>query len=92
MVELGESLATLRNFLKTKSPVAPDDPAFQGLRRQVGKTLTKVVKNTKDRFADPWGLVAMDRAGNKQAYARTKLTNEFIGFDEKRPMSTAASA
>ena len=84
MAKLGESLAKLRNFLKANPDAQPADAKFQTRRRQVGKTIRDVVKDTKERFGDPWGLVAMNRAGNQQGHARVKLTNEFISFDEKR--------
>ena len=84
MAKLGESLAKLRNFLKENPDTQPADAKFQTLRRQVGKTIRDVVKDTKERFGDPWGLVAMDRAGNQRGHARVTLTNEFISFDEKR--------
>ena len=84
MAKLGESLTKLRNFLKANPAVEPIDPRFQRLRQQVGRTIKNVVKDTKERFGDPWGLIAMDRAGNKKGQARVKVTNEFISFDEKR--------
>ena len=46
---------------------------FKATREKLGKLLRDVAKDTKPRFGEPWGLVAMDMATDQQADAEVTI-------------------
>ncbi len=75
MYDLGQSLARLLSFLGTATTRDPDDATFLELRNDLDAKMKKVAKQTHDRFAEPWGLVAMDMASGQQSKTEVLVTS-----------------
>jgi len=84
MRQLGEKLAEVRNFLKDKPKIDPENNDFKALRRGLAEHLKGVASRTKEEFGDPWGLVAMDLATGRAAKARAQLTGPRVAFTRER--------
>jgi hypothetical protein len=84
MRKMGEKLSEVRNFLKNKPKIDPENNEFKALRRALAEHLKGVASRTKSQFGDPWGLVAMDLATGKNAKARVLLTGPRFGLIRER--------
>lgn len=84
MRQLGEKLAEIRNFLKDKPKIDPENNDFKALRRSLAEHLKGVAGRTREEFGDPWGLVAMDLATGKAAKAKAQVTGRRVAFARER--------
>jgi hypothetical protein len=70
MHDMAVALSSLLGYLAQHPQWDPQDNAFKKLRSSLDQTMAKVSKNTKDQFAEPWGLLAIDLAsGHKSTKA-----------------------
>jgi hypothetical protein len=84
MRRMGEKLSEVRNFLKNKPKIDPENNEFKALRRGLAEHLKGVASRTKSEFGDPWGLIAMDLATGQVARAKAQLTGPRIAFMRER--------
>jgi hypothetical protein len=84
MRQMAEKLSEIRDFLKNKPKIDPENNEFKALRRSLAEHLKGVASRTKNEFGDPWGLVAMDLATGKAAQAEIKLTGPRVAFGRVR--------
>ena len=82
-------LDEIRVFVRDNPTAAPDDSRMQQLRRDLAKHLASVAKNTKERFGDPLGLVALHYAAGSSGQITAKLWCE--SFSLSLPMAAAAA-
>lgn len=65
MRSAGEALLAVRTFLENQhGPLDAHDPVFTAKREALHARLVGVVKNSRIRFDDPWGLVSLQRAAS----------------------------
>lgn len=69
-----KKLAEVRDFLAEHPNTRPDDHDFQKLRKELANHLRNVAKDTKERFGDPLGLVALYFAAGATGSVRAKLS------------------
>lgn len=69
-----KKLAEVRKFLANNRGAGPDDNRFQKLRKELAKHLAQVASDTKERFGDPLGLVALYYATGRSAAVAAKLS------------------
>lgn len=62
----------------------PNSEKFQTLRTVLQNQMASVAQETKDRFADPWGLVALDMASGRKSQARAEIYSEKLTVVVKR--------
>jgi hypothetical protein len=74
MHSLGQSLSNLLAFLNNSGVKDPNNDTFIALRGDLNETLKAVAQKTHDRFAEPWGLVAMDMASGGQSPTSLLIT------------------
>jgi len=69
MAKAGQELLSMRKFLAGRDPVSlKDDHEFAQRRDRLQKSLAKVVKESKLRFHEPWGMVCLFWAsGSRQS-------------------------
>jgi hypothetical protein len=73
MHQTAVKLAEVVAFLNENPSAGPDDNRFQKLRKELAKHLAEVASDTKERFGDPLGLVAMYYAAGRSAAVSAKL-------------------
>jgi hypothetical protein len=71
--KMAQRLFELRGFLADNPGIGPHDPRFQNLRKELARHLGDLANDTKERFGDPLGLVAMHYAAGRAASATAKL-------------------
>jgi hypothetical protein len=66
MAGAAKALVGMRQFLAGRSAASlVEDPEFRKRRARLEKDLADVVKESKARFGDPWGILALDTAANR---------------------------
>jgi len=75
--------ASRRVFAQIPAP-ASDSPAFQQARMDLWHRMADVASNTHDRFADPWGLVAMDLASGQRSTASARIVSPGLTLSVSR--------
>ena len=86
MARSAAALMEMRRFLggRTAASLATD-PAFHKRRGQLEEALADVVKDSKARFGDPWGLVALDMAARRSASAQATIASQkLLAFFDTR--------
>ncbi len=73
MSRLAVTLSAAKRFFSQKPAPASDSPAFQKAQADLWHRMAEVASKTHDRFADPWGLVAMDLASGQQSLASARI-------------------
>jgi hypothetical protein len=90
MVEAGKQLQTMITFLAGRNPNSlKNDPAFEKQRMALQKKMAKVIGDSKTRFQEPWGLVALFWAAGSQG-ASAKLVAP--AFTVTRPSTVRSGA
>ena len=92
MRKMGEKLAEIREFFARNPNPAPEDSDFKALRAQLAADMAAVAENTRDEFAQPWGLLAMDRASGSKSAALVRITGAVLSFERERPAKTGQLA
>jgi len=94
MCALGQSLWKLLAFLNSSGVQDPNNNTFIALRSDLNNKLKAVAKQTHDRFAEPWGLVAMGMASGLQAPTDLLITcpRLSLSFSDGQPAPLAAGA
>jgi hypothetical protein len=88
MVEAGKQLQAMTTFLAGRNPNSlKNDPAFEKQRMALQKKMAKVIGNSKTRFQEPWGMIALFWAAGSQG-ASAKLVTPAITI--ARPVSGGA--
>jgi hypothetical protein len=67
MHDTAVALSSLLGYMAQHPQWDPQDNVFKKLRANLDKTMATVSKNTKDQFAEPWGLLAMDLASGQRS-------------------------
>lgn len=72
MVKAGQGLRQVRTFLAGRDPATlAGDQAFDQQRANLQNLMAGVVKDSKARFSEPWGLVCLfSAAGSRQSYGQ----------------------
>jgi hypothetical protein len=66
MAGAAKALIEMRQFIAGRSAAElAADPLFAKKRTRLEKELADVVKESKSRFGDPWGILALDGASNR---------------------------
>jgi hypothetical protein len=87
MFETARQLAKVRLWLTQNPIAAPDDPAFQKLRKDLAGYLGGVAANTRDEFGAPWGLIAMNQLASRAAGARILISGPKLVHDKTRALA-----
>jgi hypothetical protein len=88
----GKGIQEMQDFLQGRDPTTlADDPEFAKRREKLQKLMAAVVKESKVRFSEPWGMVCLFRAsGGRQSSG--KLTAENLIVDRPQPLERGAVA
>jgi hypothetical protein len=72
MVKAGQGLRQVRTFLANRDPATlAGDQAFAQQRANLQNLMAGVVKDSRARFSEPWGLVCLfSAAGSRQSYGK----------------------
>jgi hypothetical protein len=86
MARAAAALMEMRRFLGGRSAASlASDPAFHKKRGQLEKALADVVKDSKARFGDPWGIVALDAASRRAGSAQATIASpRLLAFFDTR--------
>jgi hypothetical protein len=91
MAKMATSLAAVKRFLSQDPAPSPDSPEFKKVQVDLWHEMADVAKNTHDRFAEPWGFLAMDLASGQQAKLRAEITSPRLVLILDRPARPAAA-
>lgn len=70
------ALTAMRQFLAGRSAASlMDDPQFQERRAALERELAEAVRESRARFGDPWGLLALDAAARRAAAAQAVIVS-----------------
>jgi hypothetical protein len=84
MHAMGVALSALSDFVRHNPAWDPQDPAFKKKRSDLDSALAEVAATTKDQFAEPWGLLAMDLAAGGTAPASARIRCPQLNYDGSR--------
>jgi hypothetical protein len=73
MSRLAVTLSAAKHFFAQKPAPASNSPAFQKAQADLWHRMADVASKTHDRFADPWGVVAMDLASGQRSMASAQI-------------------
>ena len=85
MSRLAVTLSAAKRFFAQKPAPASNSPAFQKVQADLWHRMAEVASNTHDRFADPWGLVAMDLASGQRSVASARIVSPGLTLKVERP-------
>jgi hypothetical protein len=85
MSRLAVTLSAAKRFFSQKPAPASDSSAFQEVHADLWHRMADVASNTHDRFADPWGLVAMDLASGQHSMAGAQIVSPGLTLKVARP-------
>ncbi|MGH9310978.1 MAG: hypothetical protein ACRD1U_16500, partial [Vicinamibacterales bacterium] len=88
-----KALLEMRQFLAGRTATAlATDPQFAKRRTRLEKELADVVKESKARFGDPWGMLALDAAANRTAAVLAMIVSPKLtaSYSERPAASRAA--
>ena len=89
MSRLAVTLSAAKRFFTQKPAPASDSPAFEKAQMDLWHRMADVASNTHDRFADPWGLVAMDLASGQHSTASAQIVSPGLTLRVSRIDSSA---
>ena len=76
MAGAARALTAMRQFLAGRSAASlMDDPQFKERRSTLERELADAVRESKARFGDPWGLLALDGAARRLAAAQAVIVS-----------------
>jgi hypothetical protein len=84
MEKLGESLEEIIAFVNAHPEAIAGDHRYRAMIRQLSDRLTNVVRHTKERFGDPWGIVAMDIATGRTAGVSVQVASSLLAWRAER--------
>jgi hypothetical protein len=84
MSRLAVTLSAAKCFFAQKPAPASTSPAFQKAQADLWHRMAEVASKTHDRFADPWGLVAMDLASGQRAVASARIVSPGLTLNVER--------
>lgn len=84
MSRMAKSLATARRFFGQDPPPSPQSAGFAKMQSDLWNEMAEVTANTQDRFAEPWGLLAMDIASGQQSAASAQITSPRLSLKVDR--------
>jgi hypothetical protein len=73
MRHMAVALSAVQSYLAQHPQWDPQDNTFKKLRLSLEQTMTSVSSNTRDEFAEPWGLLAMDLASGQKSAKTLQL-------------------
>lgn len=73
MSKMANALFALLTYIGQNPQWDPQNNTFKALRVALDKTMASVTKNTQDQFAEPWGLLVMYLASERQCSATLQL-------------------
>jgi hypothetical protein len=92
MAGAAQRLAAIRKWFAGRTPASLDDPAFQALHHDLAAHLKKVAATTSEQFGQPWGLVAMSQAANRQCGASILISGPKLVCMKRRALPAAVAA
>jgi hypothetical protein len=86
MSRAASALVEMRRFINGRSAASlAGDPEFKKRRTDLENALARVVKDSKARFGDPWGLVALDLAARHTSAAQATIASQkLLAFFDAR--------
>ena len=90
MASMGQSLSAAKRFFSQDPPPATGSPAFEKVQADLWHQMADVVRNTHDRFSDPWGLLAMDLASGQQSVASAQIVSSGLTLRVERTNTPAS--
>lgn len=84
MAKMAQSLSTARRFFSQQPPPAANSAAAKQVQAEVWRQMAEVASNTHDRFADPWGLLAMDLASRQKSEASAQIVSPGLTLNLER--------
>ena len=91
MAHMAQSLSAAKQFLSQNPPPATESPAFKKVQTDLWRQMADVASKTHDRFADPWGLVAMDLASGQRSVASAQIVSSGLTRKVKRTNTIPAT-
>jgi len=85
MSRLAVTMSAAKRFFAQKPAPASNSPAFQKAQTDLWHRTADVASKTHDRFADPWGLVAMDLASARRSAASALIVSPGLTLSVARP-------
>jgi len=86
MVSLAKKIAEIDGFFDANpGGVDRDDKRLTKHRKELRERLAEAAKKTKEKFGDPWGLVAADLVSGRQASAVVQITTAHQSNRFERP-------
>ena len=85
MSRLAVTLSAAKRFFAQKPAPPSNSPAFQKAQTDLWHRMADVASKTHDRFADPWGLVAMDLASARRSAASALIVSPGLTLSVARP-------
>ena len=85
MSRLAVTLSAAKRFFAQKPAPASDSPAFRKAQTDLWHRMADVARNTHDRFADPWGLIAMDLASGQHSTTTAQIVSPGLTLRVARP-------
>ena len=92
MANMAKSLSVAKRFFSQTPTPASDSPPFKKTQADLWHQMADVASNTHDRFADPWGLLAMDLASGQQSAASAELVSSGLTLRLKRSTAPGGAA
>jgi hypothetical protein len=90
MAGAASRLAVVRQWFSRNPSASLDDPAFKKMREDVAGHLRSVAATTREEFGEPWGLIAMNEAGNRRAGASLLIAGPLLVRQKERPLASPA--
>ncbi len=87
MCDTGQLLARLDAFAASHPGIAPDDPQFQELRKELAAKLRDVAARAHEQFGSPWGLVAMFLASGARAATALQIAGPHFVMAPQRSLA-----
>jgi len=85
MSRLAVTLSAAKHFFAQKPAPASNSPAFRKAQAGLWHRMADVASKTHDRFADPWGVVAMDLASGQRSAASARIVSPSLTLSVARP-------
>ena len=89
MSRLAVTLSAAKRFFAQTPAPASDSPAFQKAQADLWHRMADVASNTHDRFADPWGIIAMDLASGQHSTATAQIVSPGLTLSVARAQRLA---
>ncbi len=91
MASMAVSLAAANLLFSQEPPPAPGSPGRAKIQADLWHRMQDVARNTHDRFAEPWGFLAMDLASGQRAATSAQITSPRLALRLVRPPVSAST-